>query len=169
MEKRLRSGKLTKSHINNKGYNKYLKLTGAIHIEIDYDKYKEYASWDGLKGYLTNSKLPKQDVVENYNQLWHIERAFRVGKAELKVRPVFHRLQRRIQAHICISFCAYTVYKELERILQIKKASMSAKRAIKLTQTMYTLSITLPQSQRPYQVELPISEEQRELCRLVQL
>jgi len=40
LEKQLEKGKLTKKHINNKGYNKYLKLFGEIKIEIDYDKYK---------------------------------------------------------------------------------------------------------------------------------
>lgn len=39
LEKQIKSGKLTKSNINNKGYNKYLKLKGDVAIEIDYDKY----------------------------------------------------------------------------------------------------------------------------------
>ncbi len=59
LEKQLQKGKLTKRQINNKGYNKYLKLSGEIKIEIDYDKYKADAKWDGLKGYLTNTTLSK--------------------------------------------------------------------------------------------------------------
>ena len=35
LEKQVKSGKLTKSSINNRGYNKYLKLTGEVSIEID--------------------------------------------------------------------------------------------------------------------------------------
>jgi transposase len=50
LEKQLEKGKLTNKHINNKGDNKYLKLSGEIKIEIDYDKYKAGAKWDGLKG-----------------------------------------------------------------------------------------------------------------------
>jgi transposase len=40
LEKRIASGKLTKSSINNKGYNKYLKLEGEIDITIDYERFK---------------------------------------------------------------------------------------------------------------------------------
>jgi len=57
LEKRIKSGKLTKSSINNRGYNKYLKLEGEVSVEIDYDKYNKDDKWDGVKGYITNSKL----------------------------------------------------------------------------------------------------------------
>ena len=39
LEKRVKAGKLTKSNINNKGYNKYLRLQGDVTIEIDYEKF----------------------------------------------------------------------------------------------------------------------------------
>ena len=40
LEKRVKSGKLTKEHINNRGYNKYLRLNGKVDITIDYEKYE---------------------------------------------------------------------------------------------------------------------------------
>ena len=55
LEKRIGSGKLTKSNINNRGYNKYLKLEGDVVISIDRDKYELDAAWDGFKGYITNA------------------------------------------------------------------------------------------------------------------
>src|SRR5690606_30123822 len=100
LEKRIRSGKLTKSNINNRGYNKYLKLEGEISMIIDKEKFDQDAKWDGLKGYLTNAKLKKEQILENYNHLWKIEKAFRIAKTDLKIRPIFHRKQRRIEAHI---------------------------------------------------------------------
>ncbi|GAB6279948.1 MAG: hypothetical protein STSR0006_19900 [Lentimicrobium sp.] len=57
LEKQIKSGKLTKSHINNRGYNKYLTLSGDVVIEIDYEKYNNDRRWDGIKGYLTYTKL----------------------------------------------------------------------------------------------------------------
>src|SRR5690554_5377293 len=51
LEKRIRTGRLTKSNINNRGYNKYLKLEGEIQVVIDKEKYENDAKWDGLKGY----------------------------------------------------------------------------------------------------------------------
>jgi len=40
LEKKVESGKLSKKHINNRGYNKYLKLTGNVNITIDYEKFQ---------------------------------------------------------------------------------------------------------------------------------
>ncbi len=39
--KKIKSGKFTKSNINNRGYNKYLKLEGEVAVNIDYDKLKK--------------------------------------------------------------------------------------------------------------------------------
>src|SRR5690606_38893523 len=96
LEKKVKSGKLTKSSINNRGYNKYLKIDGDVKISIDRTRYEADASWDGLKGYLTNTTLSKDEVIENYSHLWKIEKAFRISKHDLKIRPIYHRLQRRI-------------------------------------------------------------------------
>jgi transposase len=117
LEKQIKSGKLTKSSINNKGYNKYLKLEGEISIRIDYEKFNRDSVWDGLKGYITNTKLSDKQVIDNYKKLWHIEKAFRMSKTDLRIRPIYHRLKHRIEAHICIAFTAYSIYKELERVL----------------------------------------------------
>src|SRR5690606_14093631 len=45
---------------------------------------------------------------------------------------MYHRLQRHIEAQTCIIFTAYKVYKELERQLHIRKAEISANRAIEI-------------------------------------
>ncbi len=44
-----------------------------------------------------------------------------MSKTDLRIRPIYHKLRRRIEAHICLSFVAYTVYKALERVLKIEK------------------------------------------------
>jgi hypothetical protein len=50
-------GGLSKEHLNNRGYNRFLKLTGKVTVELDEAKVAQAARWDGLKGYLTNTKL----------------------------------------------------------------------------------------------------------------
>ncbi len=65
LEQRIKSGKLTKSSINNRGYNKYLKLEGDVEITIDKVKFNQDAAWDGLKGYLTNTTLTKEEIIYN--------------------------------------------------------------------------------------------------------
>lgn len=106
LEKNLKTGKLTKNSINNRGYNKFLEMDGDIQVKINQEKIKADEKWDGLKGYITNSTLDKKIILDNYKQLWLIEKAFRIAKTDLKIRPVFHYKQRRIEAHICLNFVA---------------------------------------------------------------
>ena len=167
LEKQIRSGKLTKSSINNKGYNKYLTLKGEVTIEIDYEKFKHDKSWDGLKGYTTNTKLSDRQVIENYKNLWHIEKAFRMSKTDLRIRPIYHRLRHRIEAHICISFTAYCIYKELERVLYKEKSTLSLKKAAELTHNMYEIIYTLPESKHTKSILLKMDDQQAELYRTI--
>jgi len=167
LEKKIKSGKLTKSSINNRGYNKYLRLNGDVNVTIDYDKYEQDNIWDGLKGYVTNTKLTDSEVLENYKNLWHIEKAFRMSKTDLRIRPIYHRLQRRIEAHICISFTAYCVYKELERILNKEKSDISLKKAAEITHNMYQLNYTLPESKQIKSILLKMDEVQSELYQII--
>lgn len=146
LEKRVASGKLTKEHINNRGYNKYLTLEGQAHISIDYQRYQADQVWDGLKGYITNTTLPADQIISHYHQLWHIEKAFRISKTDLRIRPVYHRLKKRIEAHICICFAAYTVYKELERLLGINQIEISVEKAIDQIKQIRQLRYRLPKS-----------------------
>jgi len=146
LEKKVASGKLSKKHINNRGYNKYLKLSGDVKISIDYEKFRADSIWDGLKGYVTNTRLSRDQVIESYGQLWHIEKAFRISKTDLRIRPVYHRLKRRIEAHICICFTAYAIYKELERILMLNKINLSPEKAIHEIKEIKQLNYILPKS-----------------------
>jgi transposase len=142
LEKQIKSGKLTKSNINNRGYNKYLKMDGNIKISIDKTKLQADSKWDGLKGYITNTSLNKGEIIENYGHLWKIEKAFRISKHDLKVRPIYHhRLQNRIEAHITINFAAYKIYKELERQLKEKQSNLSPEKAIDIAKTIYQIEV----------------------------
>lgn len=166
LEKQVKTGRLTKSSINNKGYNKYLKIDGEINVVIDHQRYEADAKWDGLKGYITNSKLSKEEIIENYQHLWQIEKAFRIAKTDLKIRPIYHRLQRRIEAHICLSFVAYKVYKELERQLKEKKTGLSPEKVIEIAQGIYQIEIIAPISKEKIRKLILNSPEQKSLSQL---
>ena len=148
LEKKVRTGKLTKDHINNRGYNKYLKLSGEVDITIDYEKYESDSVWDGLKGYVTNTRLPRNEVIGQYGQLWQVEKAFRISKTDLRIRPIYHRLKNRIEAHICVCFAAYAIYKELERLLKKNLIDISPAKAIETIKEIRQLRYVLPKSQQ---------------------
>ena len=168
LEKRLGAGRLTKSSINNKGYNRYLDMVGEVTIRINYDRFNADAAWDGIKAYITNTSLPKNKIIAGYSNLWFIERAFRMNKTDLRIRPIYHRLRNRIEGHICICFTAYTIMLELERRLKSAACDMSLENARELTKTMYRLSFRLPDSKVERHVLLAMSPEQSKLVELAQ-
>ncbi|MCX6743146.1 MAG: IS1634 family transposase [Candidatus Parcubacteria bacterium] len=167
LEKQIKSGKLTKAQINNKGYNKYLAMKGNVSIEIDYEKYEQDGWWDGMKGYITNCRLKPAEIVENYKHLWQIEKAFRMSKTDLRIRPIYHRIGDRIEAHICISFAAYAIYKDLERVLYKEKSTLSVKKAAEQTQNMYQIIATLPESKKQTKILLKMNEEQSHILKIM--
>lgn len=137
-------GTLSKDKINKRGYNKFLDISKDITVSINEDKIGEDAAWDGLKGYLTNTSLSADEVIAQYHGLWVVERAFRIGKSTLEMRPMFHFTEKRIEAHICICFIAYKVYKELERTIRILNIGMSVDKVLEIAKTITTLWIRLP-------------------------
>lgn len=163
---RVKNGKLNKKSINNRGYNKFLTLEGEIKVSVDELKAQSEQQWDGLKGYITNSTLSAEKIIKNYNQLWQIEKAFRISKTDLRIRPIFHRKKNRIEAHICIAFVAYTVFKELERVLASNKFHLSAQKAIALSKTIYQLEFTLPDSLIPHYSFALMTEDQQKLLEI---
>ena len=167
LRRKVHSGKLTKEHLNNRGYNKFLRMSGEVKIEIDEAKITQAARWDGLKGYLTNTNYSPELVIETYGQLWHVEKAFRISKTDLRIRPMYHYRKKRIEAHVLIAFVAYTIYKELERLLAKGKLPISPQRAIELTKTMYELRFELPDDPQVQHVLLKMDPEQQKLYDLL--
>jgi len=165
LEKSLKSGKLTKTNINNRGYNKFLEMDGEIHLKLNQDKINADEKWDGLKGYLTNSKMSKTEILDNYKQLWMIEKAFRITKTDLKISPIFHYKRRRIEAHIRLNFVAYKVYKELERQLKVKKAGLSPEKVIEILQSIYEIVAIAPNNS-VYKKLILLNEEQFKIKKL---
>lgn len=168
LEQRIKFGKLNKESINNRGYNKFLDLIGEVTVELNKEKIQADEKWDGLKGYVTNAQLKSEEIIENYRHLWQIEKAFRISKTDLRVRPIYHYKKRRIEAHICIAFVAYTIWKELERLLAKYKIDMSPKRAAELTHNMYQLEYTLPNTSEIKRIILKMDSEQETLRKVVE-
>lgn len=166
LEKAYRSGNITKDNINKRGYNKFLEISDNVKVAINHDKIKQDEQWDGLKGYLTNTNLPAKEVYEQYSGLWSIERAFRITKGTLEMRPMFHFTPKRIEAHVCICFVAYKVYKELERILKTKNINMSVDRVLDIAKTITTIKINLPISRNTMTQTMLLTQTHRSIAQL---
>ncbi|KAF0162445.1 MAG: transposase IS4 family protein [Ignavibacteria bacterium] len=167
LEKKVKNGRLTKDNINNKGYNKYLELKGKASVAINYEKFEADKYWDGLKGYITNTTLSKSDVIAEYQNLWLIEKAFRISKTDLRIRPIFHRIINRIETHICICFTAYAVYKEFERLIEENHLRLSIEKAVEEIKDIHQLTYMLPKSKQTKTKLLKLNDIQNQIIKII--
>lgn len=164
-----RNGHLTKQQVNRRGYNKFLEISKDVEVVISEERIAEDARWDGLKGYMTNTDLPSEEVIAEYHGLWVVERAFRISKGTLEMRPMFHFTERRIEAHVCICFISYKVYKELERIIKSKRIDMSVDLVLKIAKTVTTIKINMPENGTVYTKTLFLTDKHRAIEPLFQI
>jgi transposase len=108
----LRVGKI----INKYKVAKHFRITIAeeqFSYQRKEDNIAREAALDGIyiiRTSLSSETLPAQEVVQAYKQLSAVERAFRSYKSiDLKVRPIYHHLERRVRVHILLCMLAYYV------------------------------------------------------------
>lgn len=118
-----------KSLVGNKGYKTYLKATGSA-FEIDEDKIKEEARYDGKWVLITNMDIPSQDVALQYKELWQVEDIFRKMKSVLMTRPIYHKCDETIRGHVFCSFLSLLLIRELEDRMQKRGCSAEWARLI---------------------------------------
>ena len=159
LRKAYKTGRITKSQVNKHGYNKFLEISKDIEVVISEEKIAEDCQWDGLKGYITNTDLDAERVIAEYHGLWVVERAFRVSKGTLEMRPMFHFTERRIEAHVCICFIAYKVYKEQERLIAINKIGMSVDKVLEAAKTITTIRVRMPENRTYFTKTLFLTEK----------
>lgn len=84
--------------------------------------------------YLTNTDVPASQGIYRIPQpmVWHVERAFRISKSKIEIRPIFHFTRRRIEAHIRICFVALKVYKKLECLLKLADIKISVDKVLSI-------------------------------------
>ena len=99
-------------------------------VELNEDKIAEAAKWDGLRGIVAwgcGASDPR-DLVVQYRRLSEIESCFRANKHDLKIRPIFHWLDRRVRAHIAICYMAFCCLQHLRHRLKARGQRMSPDR-----------------------------------------
>lgn len=109
--------------------NKYLLLESESKIiGINQAKINEDKKYDGLKGYLTNlnkHNLNSLQVIDQYRNLWKVEKAFRMSKSDLRERPIYHHGIEKIRSHLVLCFVSLLVMKVAEKILAKKTISLN--------------------------------------------
>ncbi len=106
----------------NRRYRFVKKSQGAKYV-INNGLITKAEKLEGIKGYLTNTALETQVIIDRYHDLWHIENSFRITKSDLEARPIFHRLDDTIKVHMVMVFAGLAISKYIEQStgLSIKK------------------------------------------------
>jgi hypothetical protein len=89
------------------GLNRYLRVTPGGLLRVDAGKAKAEENLDGK--YLLRTSDPKmtaEDIALGYRQLLEVERGWRDMKQVIDLRPVYHRKEERIRAHVILCWLA---------------------------------------------------------------
>mgnify|MGYP002079089297 CR=1 FL=1 len=96
---------------------KFIKETKQATYELNQKLIEKSEKLDGIKGYYTNldtSSIKPELIISRYKQLWQIEKSFRIAKSDLLARPIYHRKEESIRAHMVIVFVSLCVAKSIE-------------------------------------------------------
>jgi transposase len=97
--------------------------------------------------YLLRSNLTGEDpgvLWERYVQLTQIEAAFKTMKSELGLRPIYHQLGHRVEAHILVAFLAYCLLVTLKNRLQALAPGLTPRAVLETLAPMQMLDVIFP-------------------------
>jgi hypothetical protein len=114
-------------------------------FQVDKVKLKASEQRDGH--YLLRSNLTAEDPAvlwARYVQLTQIESVFRSLKSELGVRPIYHRLEHRADAHILIAFLAYCLQVTLKNRLMLHAPGLTPAAVLEKLATIQMVEVWIP-------------------------
>ena len=117
----------------------------TFRFELNREKLKATRRHEGQ--YLLRSNLTGENPAElwrNYINLVRIEESFRTFKGDLGLRPVFHQLDGRIEAHVFISFLAYCLHVTLEQYNKKVATGLSSRSVLERMSEIQMLDVTIP-------------------------
>jgi transposase len=120
---------------------------------VDWNLVERARALAGIKGYVTNIDPAVMDgpvVVAAYHDLYQVERSFRMTKSDLAARPVFHRLEDSIQAHLTVVFAALAVSREAQA-----RTGASINKILKALRPLRSATITIGNQQVTAQPRIP--------------
>jgi hypothetical protein len=118
---------------------------GTLNYSLRKDKLREATHREGR--YLLRSNLCAQNpaqIWQLYMLLTQVEEAFKNLKGDLAVRPIFHQLQSRIDAHIFVAFLAFCIHATLRHKLRLKAPGLTPRSLIEQLSAIQMLDVHFP-------------------------
>ena len=114
-------------------------------FHTDRKKLQEAQLRDGH--YLLRTNLVAEDPAvlwDRYMQLTQIEAAFKCLKSELGIRPIYHQLEHRVEAHILVAFLAYCLSVTLKHRLQAHAPGLTPRAVLEKFASIQMLDVSFP-------------------------
>lgn len=114
-------------------------------FQTDKAKLKEAQQRDGH--YLLRTNMVAEDPAvlwDRYMQLTQIEAAFKCLKSELGIRPIYHQLEHRVEAHILVAFLAYCLSVTLKHRLQAHAPGLTPRAVLEKLAAIQILDVSFP-------------------------
>jgi transposase len=115
---------------------------------FDRHGWRHAMEWDGaylLRGHFTAEVAHEGDALwRMYMQLVQVEGAFKNLKSEVEVRPVYHQLEHRVEAHILVAFLGYCLLAHLKMKLTPHAPGLSPRSAIEKLSAIKLVDVEIP-------------------------
>ena len=168
LKKRLLKSDKSENLISNYGFKKYIAVIDDSKIELNTNKINEDEKWDGLQGIVSNvTWLTNDEITSHYKGLWQIEESFRISKHDLRIRPIYHWVERRIKAHLAISYMAFCCVRYLEYIIAKKYLKLSCEKIKDNLLDVQNIIIKDRKSKLRYLMPSNLSEENTKIYSIV--
>jgi len=116
---------------------------------LRWEKIESWRDWAGLSEgcYLLRSNVNDwtgEELWRAYMQLTEAEAAFRIHKSDLRVRPIWHQKQGRVEAHILVCFLAYVLWKMLGQLCRRGGLGDEPRRVLDELKRIQVVDVVLP-------------------------
>jgi len=124
---------------------------------VSWEKVDAWREWATLNEgcYLLRTNVTDwsaEDLWQAYIQLTEAEAAFRIHKSDLRIRPVWHQNEERVQAHILVCFLAYVLWKTLHQMTQAAGLGDEPRRIFEELGKISLVDVVLPTRQKKVEI-----------------
>jgi len=118
-------------------------------IDLTWQVDSTYAEWARLSEgcYLLRTNIrdwTSEDLWKAYIQLTEAEAAFRIHKQDLKLSPIWHQREDRVQTHILVCFLAYVLWKSLAQMCQYAGLGNEPRKILEEIKNLTLVDVVLP-------------------------
>jgi len=152
-----RVGKIMATNSRAAGLYEVTVGEGESRAVVSWQKNETWRQWATLNEgcYLLRTNVTDwsaEDLWQAYIQLTEAEAAFRIHKSDLRIRPVWHQTEERVQAHILVCFLAYVLWKTLHQMTQAAGLGDEPRRIFEELGKINLVDVVLPTRQKKVEI-----------------